>query len=167
MWATSAITGRHLQGVVDLNTIQAGAFLSAGISPGSSASARTGFIARHANQLNQIRPFPGYTSVNVAETIFNSNYNGLQVKTTKKFSGKSYIDANYTWSRALTNAINDFSTAPQNVYNINGDYGRRGYDRTNILTFDGIYELPWYRDQKGVVGHLIGGWEILRTLCHQ
>ena len=79
---------------------------------------------------------------------------------TKKWSGKSYIDANYTWSRALTNAINDYSTAPQNVYNINGDYGRAVYDRTTIITLDGVYELPWYRDQHGIAGHIIGGWEV-------
>jgi hypothetical protein len=151
---------RHLEGVVDLNTLQPGAFLTKGLSqytvcPGS------GFIATTCEQqLNQIRPYPGYLNVNITSTIFTANYNGLQVKTTKKFSGLSYIDANYTWSRALTNSINDFSTAPQNVYNINGDYGRAVYDRTNILTFDGIYEVPWYRDQKGVVGHLIGGWEL-------
>ncbi len=39
---------------------------------------------------------------------------------TKKFSGKSMIDANYTWSRGLTNAQNDYSTAPQNTYNLSG-----------------------------------------------
>jgi Carboxypeptidase regulatory-like domain len=151
---------RHLEGVVDINTLPPGFFLTKGLSqytvcPGS------GFIATTCEQqLNQIRPYPGYLNVNIVSTIFSANYNGLQVKTTKKFSGLSYIDANYTWSRALTNSINDYSTAPQNVYNINGDYGRAVYDRTNILTFDGVYELPWYRDQKGLAGHLIGGWEL-------
>jgi hypothetical protein len=150
---------RHLEGVVDRNTLQPGAFLQKGLS--QYAICTTGFIATTCEQqLNQIRPYPGYLNVNITSTIFSANYNGLQVKTTKKFSGASYIDANYTWSRALTNSINDYSTAPQNVYNINGDYGRAVYDRTNILTFDGIYELPWYRDQKGLTGHLIGGWEL-------
>ena len=120
-----------------------------------------GFIAAACEQqLAQIRPYPGYLNVNITSTIFTANYNGLQVKTTKRFAGQSYFDANYTWSRALSNSINDYSTAPQNVYNINGDYGRAVYDRTNILTFDGVYELPWYKDQKGLKGHLIGGWEI-------
>ena len=150
---------RHLQGVVDRNTLQPGAFLSKGLSQYTVCS--TGFIATTCEQqLNQIRPYPGYLNVNITSTIFTANYNGLQVKTTKRFSGQTYIDANYTWSRALTNAINDYSTAPQNVYNINGDYGRAVYDRTNILTFDGVYEVPWYRDQKGLVGHLVGGWEL-------
>jgi len=151
--------GRHLQGKVDLNTIRPGAFLSKGLS--QFAICTTGFIADSCEaQLNQIRPFPGYKNVNIVETIFSSNYNGLQVKATKKFSGKSYLDANYTWSKALTNAINDYSTAPQNVYNINGDYGRAVYDRTNIVTIDGVYELPWYREQKGLVGRVVGGWEL-------
>jgi hypothetical protein len=150
---------RHLEGVVDRNSLQPGAFLSKGLS--QFAVCTTGFIATTCEQqLNQIRPYPGYLNVNITSTIFTANYNGLQVKTTKKFSGLSYIDANYTWSRALTNSINDYSTAPQNVYNINGDYGRAVYDRTNIIAIDGVYELPWYRDQKGVAGHLIGGWEL-------
>ncbi len=150
---------RHLEGVVDRNTLRPGSFLSKGLS--QYAVCTTGFIATTCEQqLNQIRPYPGYLNVNITSTIFTANYNGLQVKTTKRFSGESFIDANYTWSRALTNAINDYSTAPQNVYNINGDYGRAVYDRTNILTFDGVYALPWYKDQKGVVGHLVGGWEL-------
>ncbi len=158
--------GRHLQGKVDMNTLQPGYFLTKGLSQyaictPSSPTAPGGFIADTCEQqLNQIRPFPGYKNVNIVQTIFSSNYNGLQVKATKRFSGKSYIDANYTWSKALTNAINDYSTAPQNVYNINGDYGRAVYDRTNIITIDGVYELPWYRDQKGLVGHVVGGWEV-------
>ena len=150
---------RHLEGVVDRNTLQPGAFLAKGLSQFTVCA--TGFIATSCEQqLNQIRPYPGYLNVNITSTIFTANYNGLQVKTTKKFAGESYIDANYTWSRALTNAINDYSTAPQNVYNINGDYGRAVYDRTNILTFDGVYEIPFYKDQKGVIGHVVGGWEL-------
>jgi hypothetical protein len=146
--------GTHLLGRLDINQLKPGAFLSAGISPG------TGFTSQTAERpLNQIRPYRGYTSINVAQTIFNSNYNGLQVKVQKRFGGSSYIDANYTWSRALTNAQADGS-APQNIYNLAAEYGRSSLDRTNILTLDGVWELPWYRDQKGWVGHIAGGWEL-------
>jgi Carboxypeptidase regulatory-like domain len=152
---------RHLEGVVDRNTLPPGYFLTKGLSQYAVAGCTNGFQSTSCEQqLNQIRPYPGYLNVNIVETMFTANYNGLQVKTTKRFQGQSFIDVNYTWSRALTNSINDYSTAPQNVYNVNGDYGRAVYDRTNILTFDGVYELPWYKDQKGVVGHAIGGWEI-------
>ena len=158
---------RHLQGKVDANSLQPGAFLSKGLSQYAvagctQAAANGGGFTTDSceQQLNQIRPYPGYKGVYLVETIFSSNYNGLQVALKKQFSGKSYFAANYTWSRALTNAINDYSAAPQNVYNINGDYGRAIYDRTNILNFNAAYELPFYRDQKGIVGHLVGGWEL-------
>jgi Carboxypeptidase regulatory-like domain/TonB-dependent Receptor Plug Domain len=150
--------GTHLLGREDLNQLRPGAFLASGIAYNGVSS--LGFTSQtNERQLNQIRTYRGYTSVNVAETIFNSNYNSLQVKVQKKFSGQSYIDANYTWSRALTDAQQDGS-APQNIYNLAAEYGRASFDRTNIITIDGVWELPWYRDQKGVVGHIVGGWEL-------
>jgi hypothetical protein len=97
--------------------------------------------------------------------MYSSNYNGLQVKVTKKFSGKSMIDANYTWSRDLTNAQNDYSTEPQNIYDLGKEYGRAADDRKQVLMVDGVYELPWMRDQRGVVGHAIGGWEVSGILA--
>lgn len=110
--------------------------------------------------INQIRPYKGYFAIDAVRSIFSSNYNSLQVKATKHFSGKTYIDVNYTWSRNLTNSQNDYSTPPQNTFNINQDYGRAALDRNTILSMDGVYELPWYREQKGLKGHLIGGWEV-------
>jgi hypothetical protein len=32
-------------------------------------------------------------------------------------------------------------------------------DRRHILTINYIYELPFYKDQKGFVGKLLGGWQ--------
>jgi hypothetical protein len=110
--------------------------------------------------LNQVRPYPGYNAINAVETIFNSNYNSLQVKFTKRFSGKSLFDANYTFEKGLTNAQSDYSSAPQNSYNIEPEYGRSAYDRHDILTVDAIWELPWMRDQRGLMGHALGGWEV-------
>jgi hypothetical protein len=109
--------------------------------------------------LNQIRPYLGYTAINQVQTIFNSNYNSLQLKVTKRFSGKSLIDANYTFSRGFTNAQNDYSSAPQNTYNLAAEYGPSVYNRNDILTIDGVWEVPWRRNQEGVVGRMLGGWE--------
>ena len=152
--------GTHLQGLVDLNEVQPGAFTKAGIGyaqmPGCTA-----FTSQNCEgPLNQIRPYLGYTAIKDVKTIFNSNYNALQVKVTKKFSGKSMIDANYTWSKALTNAQTDYSSAAQNSYNIKSEYAPSVYNRNDVLTIDGVWEMPWYRNQEGVVGHIVGGWEL-------
>ncbi len=160
--------GTHLIGLVDINELAPNAFAATGLSPTdvSSTCVYTGtttpaFISTLCDRgLNQIKPFKGYFAVDAVRSIFSSNYNSLQVKATRKFSGKSFIDANYTWSRDLTNSQNDYSTPPQNQYNINADYGRATDDRTNVIALDGVWELPWFRDQRGFTGHLIGGWEL-------
>jgi hypothetical protein len=159
--------GTHLLGALEINQPAPGAWVGK-VQPSSSGS---GCIDFDTNQqsflnptcdrvLNQIKPYLGYFAVDALRTVFSSNYNSLQVKVTKHFSGKSYFDANYTWSRDLTNAQADYSGFAQNIYNINADYGRAAVDRTNVLNLDGVWELPWYRDQKNLEGRLIGGWEI-------
>jgi hypothetical protein len=152
--------GTHLQGVVDINEVVPGAFTQTSIGYRQQPGC-TGFTSPNCEApLNQIRPYPGYTAINDVQTIFNSNYNSLQTKFTKRFSGRSLIDVNYTYSRGLTNAQNDYSSAPQNTYNLAAEYGPSAYNRNDILTVDGVWDLPWMRDQKGLVGHVVGGWEV-------
>jgi hypothetical protein len=141
------------RGVVDPRTANTGCVVAGYSGPAFITTACD-------NVLNQIKPYLGYNAINVMRTIFSSNYNGLQVKATKRFSGQSYIDGNFTWSRDLTNSPADYSGFIQNIYNVNGDYGRASDDRKLILTVDGVWELPWFRDQQGLKGRLIGGWEI-------
>jgi hypothetical protein len=167
--------GTHLIGLVDINEPMPNAFVgkvspsdynaSTCVYPGTGGAtgiaAVPAFISTACDRpLNAIKPYLGYFSVDAVRSIFSSNYNSLQVKATKKFKGASLIDANYTWSRDLTNSQNDYSTPPQNTYNINGDYGRAADDRTEVLSIDGIWDLPFYHDQRGLVGHLVGGWEV-------
>jgi hypothetical protein len=157
--------GTHLLGILEINQPVPGAYVGQVTPTTASSGCVIGTTAAFLNStcdrvLNQIKPYLGYFAIDAMRSVFNSNYNSLQVKATKRFSGHTYIDANYTWSRDLTNAQADYSGVIQNIYNINGDYGRAAIDRTNILNFDGVFELPWYRDQKGLKGHLIGGWEL-------
>jgi hypothetical protein len=151
--------GTHLQGIVDINEVRPGAFAQTSIGFAQTPGC-TSFTNGCEGPLNQIRPYPGYTAINTMEDIFNSNYNSLQVKVNKKFSGKSYIDANYTWSRGLTNAQADSSAGPQNTYNLGAEYGPSTYNRNDILSIDGVWELPWYREQHGITGRILGGWEM-------
>ncbi len=159
--------GTHLLGALELNQPAAGAWQGK-VQPSNSGSAcidpdtnAQSFLNSTCDRvLNQIKPYLGYFAVDGLRSIFSSNYNSLQVKVTKKFKGKSFFDANYTWSRDLTNAQADYSGFVQNIYNINADYGRAAVDRTNVLNLDAVYELPWYREQKNLVGRLVGGWEL-------
>jgi hypothetical protein len=152
--------GRHLVGIVDLNQVPVGAYLAAGL--GSPVAGDTVLRINSSNTptLNQIRPYKGYNALNTLEPWFNSNYHSLQVSLQKRFAGKSLVDVNYTWSRALTDAQTDRSSAPQNTYDLLAEYGRSQLDRKHILTADFVYELPFFRNQPGLVGRVAGGWEV-------
>ncbi len=159
--------GTHLMGALNLNQPAPGAWVGK-INPNNSGGscndpdtgAQSWLSTTCDRALNQIKPYLGYFSVDSLRPIFSSNYNSLQVKFTKKFSGKTYIDANYTWSRDLTNAQADYSGFAQDIYHLNNEYGRAADDRNNVLTMDAVYELPWYKDQKNLLGRVVGGWEV-------
>lgn len=88
----------------------------------------------------------------------NSNYNSLQVMLTKRFGhGLSMTNA-YTWAHGIDNA----SGLRTNMrYNSNtADRGNSDTDVRHryVLTYQ--YELPFMKDQKGVLGKVLGGWNV-------
>ena len=149
--------GVHLLGIVDINEVQPGLGYSLGLT---APPGRTYFTSATESKLNVLRPYLGYNAINVVESAFNSNYNSLQVAVQKRFTGNSLFNAYYTFSHNLTNNQSDRSTAPQNTYDIAGDYGPTQFDRRHILTLDYVYHLPFYKNQEGVLGHMLGGWQL-------
>lgn len=146
--------GVHLVGVVDINEPLPGEAVRAGIvAPGQAVGA-----GLPTQRLNFVRPFLGYDAINQFKTIFNSNYHSVQVNAQKRFRGNSLIAVNYTFSHGLTTAQSDFRT-PQNTYDVRAEYGPAQFDRRHNFNANFVYELPWYADQKGLAGHLLGGWE--------
>jgi hypothetical protein len=146
--------GRHLLGIEDINQPQPGAYVTA-LAPYSVTPPVT---YGTTPQLNYIRPYLGYDAINSQITGFNSNYNGLQVSLTKHLGADSVINVNYTYSHALTNATGDFAT-PQNTYDVASEYGPAQFDRRHIFNVNFFYYLPFFRNEPGVAGHVLGGWE--------
>ncbi|MGC2237718.1 MAG: TonB-dependent receptor [Pyrinomonadaceae bacterium] len=109
--------------------------------------------------LDQIRPYKGYRAINMIQPRFNSIYQSLQISAQHRFSGASQINLAYTWSKNFTDNQTDRSTAPQNPYNIAGEYGRSQLDRRHIFTFNYVYELPFFDKQEGFIGKILGGWQ--------
>jgi len=146
----------HLLGIVDLNTVPPGLAYSSGL-----VSNTTNFTSANETLLNRLRPYQGYNAINVIEPWFNANYNSLQVYANKQISSDSVITGSYTWSKNLTDNQTDRSSAPQNVYNFNsGEYGRAQYDRKHVFSLSLVYTVPFFKEQKGLVGKALGGWEI-------
>jgi hypothetical protein len=48
---------------------------------------------------------------------------------------------------------------PQSYAYVAQNYGPNIADRRHVLTANFVWDLPWYRSQKGAIGHVLGGWE--------
>lgn len=101
-----------------------------------------------------------------------SNYNSLQVELRRRFSGGLLFQADYTFSKALTDAPdaqgNNQSTLEnfRTFRNKRLDYRRSNDDQTHRFVANALYDLPFGRGRKffsnspGVVNQIIGGWSV-------
>jgi len=147
--------GTHLLGIRDINQVPVGLAYSSGvIAPNTYVTSAT------TPRLNALRPYRGYNAVNVLETNYNENYNSLQVNALKRFTGNTQVNLAYTWSKGMGDTQSDRSNAPQNSYNVAAERGRLAIDRTHVATANFVFEIPYFRSQKGFAGKVLGGWEV-------
>jgi len=97
----------------------------------------------------------------------NSYYHGLQTRYNARLMNDSLsVGAAYTWSKTIDDASEIFafdiaSANAQNPFCINGcERALSQIDRRHAFSANFIWETPWYKEQKGVVGHLLGGWQL-------
>jgi len=124
---------------------------------------------------SQFLPFADFGSgASYAATQGDSNYQALQTKLEKQFSGGLSFLATYTLSKTLSDAgdlLNGGSLAGYRAPNvpgflIQGDYALAGFDIRNVFHFSGSYDLPFGKGKHfmsgatGVTDKLVGGWSI-------
>lgn len=99
-----------------------------------------------------------------------SDYNGLQLeyRATNIFKQLT-VRSSYTYSKTTDNVSEIFSTASagnssafaQNPLDFrNGEHGTSGLDFPQRWTLTFTEELPFFKEQHGLLGHTLGGWSI-------
>jgi hypothetical protein len=150
--------GTHLMGIVDLNEAFPGAALAAGLH---QANGNTVFTTADEPRINAVKPFRGFAGISALETAFDSNYHSLQLNIRKNFGAAGLIGAVYTYGKILSDNGSDRSNAPQNSYNWHeGEYARAPWDRTQVLTINYVYTMPFFRHGHGLAHSALGGWEL-------
>jgi hypothetical protein len=145
--------GTHLLAVLDINQPVPGAYAEL-YGPGSINSG-------NENLINPLRPYIGYAGIDLYEPIFKSNYHSLQASLQKRFTSDSLLTINYTWSKNLGNVPYDPNfTVPQDSRNLEAEYSYGRFDQRHVFNADFVYQLPFFRQQNGFVGHTLGGWQL-------
>jgi hypothetical protein len=101
------------------------------------------------------------------ENTAQSLYHGLQTEYRGRMFNQLSIGVAYTFSKSLDNASEIFSffesAGPQNPFNLSGERGFSGFDRPHALAMNWIWDVPAFKDQKGVLGKALGGWQVNGT----
>jgi hypothetical protein len=96
-------------------------------------------------------------------------YDALQVELRRRFSQGLYFQANYTFSKNLTDAIGTTQQLQDTFLDINRpelEKARADWDTTHVLNVNSIYELPFGRGKTffsgagGWLDRIIGGFQI-------
>jgi hypothetical protein len=125
-----------------------------------------------------LRPWPQYGNVdNPFNPLGSVSYNGLQTSLQKRFSDGLTFLVSYTFSKTIGDV--DSNSGPssgaenaifagsfyQNYYDQKAERNVTSSDIPHVVSLSYTYELPFgpgkpFLNRKGVVGQLVGGWQI-------
>jgi outer membrane receptor protein involved in Fe transport len=95
-----------------------------------------------------------------------SIYHSLQTSLEKRLSSGFSAGLHYTYSTFIDTMSEIFNVSSgeiavaQDSYNRRADRARSSFDRPHRLAGNFVYELPYFRDQQGFTGHVLGGWQL-------
>lgn len=119
-------------------------------------------VVRTNGVINLARPYQMYAGINFRQTTAKARYHGLLVGFRHDAGRNGLLSISYTLSRTKTDATNDRDAIdlPQDRTNLGAEYAIARTDRTHVFTANYVYELPFFRDQKGAANFLLGGWQL-------
>jgi len=138
---------RHLQFTRNINQLEPGTLL-----------------ATTAN-INALRPYQGYGDIILRDLSDTSNYNSLQMSLSRRLARGFFLGASYTFSKTMDKVG---GATPQNTYQPSLDAALADIHRSQILTVNYIYELPFARRGGSAAARvMLGGWQLAGVTSFQ
>jgi hypothetical protein len=115
---------------------------------------------------NFCRSIPNQGPTRLRTNSGMSIYHSLQTSLEKRLSAGFSAGLHYTYSSFIDTMSEIFNVSSgeiavaQDSYNRRADRARSSFDRPHRLAGNFVYELPYFRDQKGFTGHVLGGWQL-------
>jgi hypothetical protein len=109
--------------------------------------------------VNALRPYKGFAAIQEEESAASSMYNSLQISWNRRFTGGSMFGFTYTYSKSYDNSSNYRDIVPY-TYNTSNLWGPSEYDTRHAILINYQYDLPFFKENKGWVGKLLGQWTI-------
>ncbi len=117
---------------------------------------------QQAHQGVDIRPFLPYRGLggfNIVEPSATSSYNSLQVAARRRTGNLTYA-LSYTFGKIMGYGNEGVASGIQDPYNMRAEKSELEESRKHNMVLSHTYELPWYKNQQGFVGRILGGWSV-------
>jgi len=108
-------------------------------------------------------PYIGYAAESIAYRAAGVDaYNALQAHIDKRMSHGIQVGASYTYSHALDeqSGLGLFYNG-NNALNLRSGYGSADFDRTHVINFNYVFQVPNLARKSSLTGKLIDGWSLI------
>lgn len=157
--------GRHLQDNRNINFNAFGqCFLPQNQDPQLVAASPKALLGNNCLAANFLKPYQGYSNINVYQSEATSNYNALQVQVQRRATKGLFLGVAYTWSKALSTALsggtNDNAFVRPDQFNREANYAPSSFDRRQVLAINYVYTTPKLPMGNGFTRLITDGWQI-------
>ena len=117
------------------------------------------------------RPNPLYSGFNYRANNLNSNYHSMVSEVQKRFSHGLQFQFSFAWSKLMDQGSDLFTGSTtsggysQPFYFVSNshpqfEYGPGAFDHQKNFKVIFTYEEPFFKNQQGFLGRVLGGWQI-------
>jgi len=108
-------------------------------------------------------PYIGYAAESIDYKAAGvDSYNALQAHIEKRMSKGIQVGASYTYSHATDeqSGLGLFYNG-NNALNLRSGYGSADFDRTHVINFNYVFQLPKLLPEHSVGGYFVDGWSLV------
>ncbi|MBI3404806.1 MAG: hypothetical protein HY046_05055 [Acidobacteria bacterium] len=125
-----------------------------------------GLISFSTLRLNERRPDNNFVRNVEVTNLGWSYYNAMTVKLTKRTTRGLTLGGFWTWSKSIDTGSEPTSTGVDQNAPAGENRpalslrGLSNYQTKHRVVINYSYDLPWYRNQEGAAGRILGGWTV-------
>ena len=112
-------------------------------------------------------PYPALGSVNIYGSLAGGNYNALQARLQQRLAKGLTFLVSYTFQKTLTDLDGSSvgvalgaGAGLQTIKNVRANYGPAPFNRPHRAVASWVYELPFLKQRRDLLGKVAGGWQI-------
>jgi hypothetical protein len=113
------------------------------------------------------------TPITAFMPVGNSTYHGLALQLTRRFAKDLQFLGAYTWSHNIDDSTATVGSTvftprrPQNSQDMQVERASSALDHRQRLSFELIYDMPYFRHRGWFLKNAVGNWEIAPTYIYQ